>query len=107
MSNRKLREKSKVRDIGPVVKKKKKKTKWKYAGHSARRESKIWAKLATECIHNENKRAKGRPARKWRDDIAEKVGIMWSGVVQDKENWRKIEEGNLYRLMKTCIITNG
>jgi len=49
-----------------------------------------WAKRTTEWQPREGRRAKGRPKRRWRDEIEEKAGCAWMRRAQDRKAWRKL-----------------
>ena len=53
------------------------KQKWKWAGHIARLEDNRWTKRCTEWQPRRRKRSRGRPSRRWQDDITEKEGTTW------------------------------
>ena len=58
--------------------------------HVARMEDKRWAKITTEWYPRDCKRARGKPKRKWRDEIEEKVGNNWMRVALDRVTWRQL-----------------
>ena len=53
------------------------KQKWKLAGHIARLKDNRWTKRCTEWQPRRGKRSRGRPSRRWQDDITEKEGTTW------------------------------
>ena len=57
--------------------------KGQWAGHLARINNNKWAKKTMEKTPREGSRMKGRPKRRWRDDIKEKARRMWTQVAQD------------------------
>ena len=64
------------------------KQKWKWAGHIARLEDNRWTKRCTEWQPRRGKRSRGRPSRRWQDDITEKEGTTWIGKQQTDDNGR-------------------
>ena len=54
------------------------KQKWKWAGHIARLKDNRWTKRCTEWQPRRGKRSRGRPSRRWQDDITEKEGTTWT-----------------------------
>ena len=60
------------------------------AGHVARMSNTGWAKITSEWTPREVKRVRGRPKRRWRDNI-EKVGSsQWMRVAQNRSAWREL-----------------
>jgi len=53
-------------------------------------EDKRWAKITTEWCPRGCKRARGKPKRRWRDEIEEKVGNSWMRVALDRVAWRQL-----------------
>ena len=41
----------------------------------------------------EGRRNRGRPARRWRDDIEVAAGKTWMKKTKDREEWRRLSEG--------------
>ena len=58
------------------------KQKWKWAGHTARLRDNRWTKRCTEWQPRRGKRSRGRPSRRWQDDITEKEGTTGLGQQQ-------------------------
>ena len=81
-----IRGRTKVRDVIETTIEKK--SRW--AGHVARMRSERWAKVTTEWTPRESKRTRGRPKRRWRDDVEEKAGITWMGKAQDRRKWKHL-----------------
>ena len=48
--------------------------KWRWAGHIARMKDNWWPKRCTEWQPRRVKRSRGRPSRRWQDDIAKEEG---------------------------------
>ena len=64
------------------------KQKWKWAGHIARMKDNRWTKRCTEWQPRRGKRSRGRPSRRWQDDITEKEGTAWIRKQQTDDNGR-------------------
>ena len=62
----------------------------KLAGHVARMKNDRWAKITTEWIPRERSRGRGKPKRRQRDEIEEKIGATWMQRAQDRVEWRKL-----------------
>ena len=61
-----------------------------WAGQVARMSNTKWAKITSEWTPREGKRVRGRPKRRWRDNI-EKVGSsQWMRVAQNRSAWREL-----------------
>ena len=71
------------------------KQKWKWAGHIARLRDNMWTKRCTKWQPRRGKRSRGRPSRRWQDDITEKEGTTWirkatdMTTMEDIDNWWK------------------
>lgn len=66
--------------------------KWKWAGHVARIQDKRWTKKIIEWKGPMGKRKKGRPLRRWEDDICKTAGSDWIKTAQSRKNWSSLEE---------------
>ena len=61
-----------------------------WAGHVARMSNTRWAKITSEWTPREGKRVRGRPKRRWIDNI-EKVGSsQWMRVAQNRSAWQQL-----------------
>ena len=67
--NEVVRSKMQVKDIKKVQN-----MKGQWAGHPARINSNKWVKKAMEWTPRDGSKTKGKPKRRWRDDIKEKAG---------------------------------
>ena len=54
--------------------------KWRWAGHIARMKDNRWTKPCTEWQPRRGKRSRGRPSRRWEDDMARKGGTTWNKI---------------------------
>ncbi len=93
ISNRKIREKTKSRDIGYIIKK----LKWKYAGHIIRRKGNRWEKTVLNWVPYDQKRKKGRPKTRWVDEINKYAGVLWQRDAWFRECWKKVGEAYAQR----------
>ena len=64
--------------------------KGQWAGHLARMPNNRWAKKTTEWTPREGRRARGRPKRRWREDIEERAGGTWTHMAQDRSAWKQL-----------------
>ena len=67
-TNEWIRSQTKVRDLSEIVKVIKER-KWTWAGHISRMTDKRWTKSITEWKPMDGKRTRGRPMKRWRDEI--------------------------------------
>lgn len=67
------------------------KMKWDWYGHIARQEGNRWTKLLTEWTPIDNKRQKGRPKKRWRDDI-KRFKNNCHIIARDRSQWHKLRE---------------
>ena len=68
-----VREQTKVLDIIAKAKS----LQWKWAGHIGRMAVNRSAKKCMEWTPYKRKRSRGRPKKRWRDEIVEKAGVDW------------------------------
>ena len=64
-TNEWIRRKTKVRDIIHVIKARK----WTWAGHIVRIQDNRWTSQVTDWIPMDGSRPRGRPSKRWRDEI--------------------------------------
>ena len=57
-----------IRKITDVIQRTKR-LKWSWAGHISRIEDQRWTKLVSKWIPSDEKRPKGRPRKRWGDDL--------------------------------------
>ena len=75
------------------------KQKWKWAGHIARLKDNRWTRRCTEWQPRRGERSRGRPSRKWQDDITEKEGATWIRKATDRRRWKTLMEGYILQWM--------
>ena len=80
------------------------KQKWKWAGHIARLEDNRWTKRCTEWQPRRGKRSRGRPSRRWQDDITEKEGTTWIRKATDRRQWKTLMEGYILQWMDKALM---
>lgn len=86
--NTEIRRKTKVRDIVKEVAR----MKWRWAGHIARCGDNRWTRRILEWRPRETTRSKGRPQKRWVDDIRAVAGKQWMRFAKDRERWKQLEE---------------
>ena len=72
---------TKVDDIVNVITE----AKWKWAGYVASMNDKRWTVTCTEWQVRHGKRSRGRPRRRWHDDIQQWQGAIWSRKKRDRQ----------------------
>ena len=75
------------------------KQKWKWAGHIARMKDNRRTQRCTEWQPRRGKRSRGRPSRRWQDDVTEKEGTTWIRKATDRRQWNTLMEGNILQWM--------
>ena len=75
------------------------KQKWRWAGHMSRMKDNTWTKRCTEWQPRRGKRSRGRPSRRWQDDITEKEGTTWIRKATDRRQWKTLMEGYILQWM--------
>ncbi|CAG9133292.1 unnamed protein product [Plutella xylostella] len=80
--NTDLRSKTQIADVGAKTAK----LKWDWAGHVCRMQPERWAKNATKWIPNNGRRRRGRPRKRWRDDL-DNFNTEWCEQAQERDKW--------------------
>ena len=75
------------------------KQKLKWAGHIARLKDNRWTRRCTEWQPRRGRRSRGRPSRRWQDDITEKEGTTWIRKATDRRRWKTLMEGYILQWM--------
>jgi hypothetical protein len=83
-----IRQQTKITDALTYIKK----SKWRWAGHIARREDGRWSKLTTFWIPDTGQRKRGRPRERWKDEVERLAGKNWKRKAKDRERWKKLGE---------------
>lgn len=68
------------------------KQKWQWAGHIARFTDKRWTLKTTIWKGPKGKRKRGRPIKRWIEDIKAITGSEWRKKAMDREVWNKLGE---------------
>ena len=99
-----IRRQTKISDVTYSIKK----LKWKWVGHMMRSKKDKWAKDVTEWCPRGNKRSKGRPRRRWEDDIKRVAGISWRRKAQKRILWKALGEAYAAKLdnLQTTPVSN-
>ena len=66
--------------------------KWKWAGHITRYKDDRWTLKTTKWPGPAGKRRKGRPYKRWADDIIETAGTDWMQAACNRDKWKAMEE---------------
>ena len=73
--------------------------KWRFAGKTARQTDNRWSRLLLDWQPNfGHGRSRGRPNKRWSDDLASYAGGNWSEVATDVELWGALEHGFVNRI---------
>lgn len=65
--------------------------KWDWAGHVCRMPSDLWAYKSQNWFPEMITRGRGRPRRRWRDEL-DGFTTNWPELAQDRDEWRKRRE---------------
>ena len=66
--------------------------KWTWTGHVSRIRDNRWTLRITIWKPHERKRPRGRPARRWRDEIDYWKGSIWQRIAQDRQTSKQHAE---------------
>ncbi|KAJ2941256.1 hypothetical protein O0L34_g3453 [Tuta absoluta] len=98
----KRRDKVRLTDIKKTTKFKKvdsvyKQLKWRWTGHMLREPKEKWSKIITEWYPRGCKRSRGRPTKRWEDDLKKVAGPAWIHTAKDRSKWKSLEEAYVER----------
>ena len=65
---------------------------WRWAEHIARMKDSRWTKRCTEWQPRREKKSRGRPSRRWQDDIARKAGTTLNTKTTNRGQWKTLME---------------
>ena len=66
--------------------------KWRWAGHTARREDGRWSTMILDWSPEKGCRKVGHPAKRWTDDLNAIVGgDMWECMAHERDEWKAFE----------------
>lgn len=82
-----IKEYTKTKHVTTTIKK----LKWRWSGHIIRDKDK-WSKSIMNWFTSHMKRKRGRPSRRWVDDIKAVAGGLWTRTAKDREEWKRLEE---------------
>ena len=57
-----------------------------------------WTKRCAEWQSRRGKRSRGRPSRRWQDDIT-REGTTWNRKAKDRRQWKILMEGYIVQWM--------
>ena len=103
-----VREKTKVADMIKQVRRRQ----WTWAGHVSRTRENRWISRITTWKMYEMKRPRGRPARRWTDELDDYwKGTIWQKMAQNRLMWKQYIEAfaqiaGLYGCTMMMIIIN-
>ncbi|GBP23911.1 hypothetical protein EVAR_86288_1 [Eumeta japonica] len=90
----KIKNETKFKDANKVCKT----LKWKWwAGHMLREKNEKWSRIISEWYPRDGKRNKGRPIKRWEDDIKGVAGPEWTRIARDRDRWKSLEEAFVER----------
>ncbi len=88
IKNEVIRQRTRMKDVIYIAKK----LKLKYAGHMARSKNERWNKKVTEWFLLGYSRKKGRPALRCRQEIEQRMRLLWTRATQNRKIWKKLGE---------------
>ncbi|PZC78294.1 hypothetical protein B5X24_HaOG202299 [Helicoverpa armigera] len=66
-------------------------------GHMAREKQEKWTRLVTEWCPLDGRRSRGRPTKRWEDDLKGVAGPTWSRTAKNRTEWKTLEEAFVVR----------
>ena len=75
-----------------------------WAGHIARMKDNRWTRRCTEWQPRSGKRSRGRPSRRWQDDIARKEGTTWNRKAAGRRQRKTLMEGYILQWMDNLFV---
>lgn len=78
---------TKTKDVTVTIKN----LKWKWIGHTIRGKEK-WSKTIMFWFTRDRNRKRGRPPRRWVDEIKFVAGGKWTRAANDRQKWRQLGE---------------
>ena len=70
----------------------------------ARMKDSRWTKRCTEWQPRRGKRSRGRPSRRWQDDITRKGGTTWNRKATDRRQWKTLMENYILQWMDKAWV---
>ena len=97
-TNEWIRDKTKVKDITEAVKQRK----WTWAGHVSRMSDGRWTIAVTDWSPRDGKRKRGRPMKRWRDELdSHWKSVTWRRDAQDRCKWKCHAEAFIQQVDRT------
>jgi len=62
--------------------------KMRYAGHMIREPREKWNNVMTTWVPHRGKRLRGRPLKRWSDEIVTNFGTNWTNKAKYRQNWK-------------------
>ena len=81
------------------------KQQWRWAGHIAKMKGNRLTKRCTEWQPRRGKRSRGRPCRRWEDDITRNEGTTWNRKTTDRRQWKTLMEGYILQWLDKAKIS--
>ncbi|GBP24306.1 hypothetical protein EVAR_9404_1 [Eumeta japonica] len=66
--------------------------KCRWTGHMSRENIEKCSRLVTKWYPRDGKRSRGRPNKRWEDDLRKIAGQVWSRLARDRDKWKSLEE---------------
>jgi hypothetical protein len=85
VSSLKLRKATKIKDVVQTARE----LKWNWAGHVARYPNDRLPNIVANWEPKGGRR-RGRPRRRWKDDIVNTASFLWKRKAQNRQNWKNI-----------------
>lgn len=82
-----IKEHTKLKDVITTIRN----LKWKWTGHIIRGKNK-WSKTITHWYPRDKTRKRGRPPKRWIDEIRTLAGSLWTRTARDRTIWRGLGE---------------
>lgn len=86
--NEEIRRRTKVTDVIRYMAE----MKWRWAGHVARQDNSRWSNKVIHWRPRETRRSRGRPQKRWLDDVREVAGRNWAQLAQNRQEWKRLGE---------------
>ncbi|GBP88546.1 Retrovirus-related Pol polyprotein from type-2 retrotransposable element R2DM; Endonuclease [Eumeta japonica] len=61
------------------------------------RKNEKWTRIISEWYPRDGKKNKGRPIKRWEDDIKGVAGPEWTRIARDRDRWKSLEKAFVER----------
>ncbi|CAK1594407.1 unnamed protein product [Parnassius mnemosyne] len=95
INSSKIRRRTKITDALTTIAR----LKWKWAGHVIRSSDGRWSERILHWFPRDGKRDRGRPLRRWKDDIEAVAGNLWTRTAKERDKWHEMEEAFIQQWM--------